>query len=102
MKTFRFASIISFRPCLRQAINRPTRDTAMLFIHAWSDTRQVRTADSKAYAVLNDEQPISGSIIDAFRNYDIRPVPWTQRVEVVTELLPSTGGEYLSWLRFAG
>jgi hypothetical protein len=69
-----------------QAINRPTRETAMLFIHAWGDTRQVRTADSKAYAVLNDEQPISGSIIDAFRNYHIRPVPWTQRVEVVTEL----------------
>jgi hypothetical protein len=69
-----------------QAINRPTRDTAMLFINAWGDTRQVRAPDSKAYAVLNDEQPISGSIIDAFRNYDIRPVPWTQRVEVVTEL----------------
>jgi Domain of unknown function DUF1829/Domain of unknown function DUF1828 len=69
-----------------QAINRPTRDTAMLFINAWGDTRQVRAPDSKAYAVLNDEQPISGSIIDAFRKYDIRPVPWTQRVEVVTEL----------------
>jgi hypothetical protein len=68
-----------------QAINRPTRDTAMLFINAWGDTRQVRAPDSKAYAVLNDEQPISGSIVDAFRNYDIRPVPWTQRVEVVTE-----------------
>jgi hypothetical protein len=69
-----------------QAINRPTRDTALLFINAWIDTRQVRTPDSKAYAVLNDEQPISGGIIDAFRNYDIRPVPWTQRVEIVTEL----------------
>jgi hypothetical protein len=68
-----------------QAINRPTRDSALLFINAWSDTRQVRSPDSKAYAVLNDEQPISGSVIDAFRNYDIRPVPWTQRVDVVTE-----------------
>jgi hypothetical protein len=69
-----------------QAMNRPTRDSALLFINAWTDTRQVRTPDSKAYAVLNDEQPISTSIIDAFRNYDIRCVPWTQRVEVVTEL----------------
>ncbi len=69
-----------------QAINRPTRETALLFINAWTDTRQVRSADSKAYAVLNDELPISGSVIDALKNYDIRPVPWTQRIEVVTEL----------------
>jgi hypothetical protein len=69
-----------------QAINRPTRDTALLFINAWTDTRQVRTPDSKAFAVLNDEQPISTGIIDAFRNYNIRSVPWTQRIEVVTEL----------------
>jgi hypothetical protein len=69
-----------------QAINRPTRDTALLFINAWTDTRQVRTPDSKAFAVLNDEQPISGGIIDALRNYNIRSVPWTHRIEVVSEL----------------
>jgi len=69
-----------------QAINRPTRDSALLFINAWGDTRQVRSPESKAYAVLNDAQPISGSVIDALRNYDIRPVPWTQRVEIVAEL----------------
>ena len=69
-----------------QAINRPTRDTALLFINAWSDTRLVRPPESKAYAMLNDDQPISGGVIDAFRNYDIRPVPWTERIEVVTEL----------------
>ncbi len=69
-----------------QAINRPTRDSALQFINAWIDTRQVRPAESKAYAMLNDEQPISGGVVDAFRNYDIRPVSWTQRVEVVAEL----------------
>jgi len=69
-----------------QAINRPTRDNALLFINAWGDTRQVRSSESKAYAVLNDEQPIPGGVIEALRNYDIRPVPWTERIEVVTEL----------------
>ena len=70
-----------------QAINRPTRDNAESFIHAWSDTREVRPPESRAYALLNDvEQPVSGSVLDAFRNYQIRPVPWTQRVEVVQEL----------------
>ncbi len=69
-----------------QAINRPTRDSALLFINAWSDTRQVRAPDSKAYAILNDEQSISGGVVEALRNYGIRPVPWRQRIDVVTEL----------------
>ncbi len=70
-----------------QAINRPTHDNAEAFIFAWSDTREVRPPESKAYAVLNDvEQPIAGGVLEAFRNYQIRPVPWSQRAEVVTEL----------------
>ena len=70
-----------------QAINRPTRDTAEAFIYKWSDTREVRPPDSKAYAILNDfEQSISGGVLDAFRNYQIYPVPWSSRGEVVTEL----------------
>jgi hypothetical protein len=70
-----------------QAINRPTRDTAEAFIYKWSDTREVRPPDSKAYAVLNDfEQSISGGILDAFRNYQIHPVAWSHRDRFVTEL----------------
>jgi hypothetical protein len=70
-----------------QAINRPTRDTAEAFIYKWSDTREVRPPESKAYAVLNDfELAISGGVLDAFRNYHIQPVPWSRRAEVATEL----------------
>ena len=70
-----------------QAINRPTRDTALTFINAWTDTRQTRPPDSKAYAMLNDtERPISGDVIDALRNYQIGPVPWAERAQVVPEL----------------
>jgi hypothetical protein len=70
-----------------QAINRPTRETAEAFIYKWTDTREVRPQDSKAYAVLNDtEQPVSGGVLDAFVNYQIRPVPWSHRAEVVSEL----------------
>jgi hypothetical protein len=51
------------------------------------DTRQVRPPQSKAYAVLNDnEQSISGGVMEAFRNYAIIPVPWSNRAEVVAEL----------------
>lgn len=70
-----------------QAITRPTRDNAEAFIYACSDTREARPTESKAYAVLNDlEQPISGGVLDAFRNYRIQAVPWSQRAEVVREL----------------
>ncbi len=69
-----------------QAINRPTRESALHFINAWGDTRQVRAPESKAYAVLNDDQPVSEAVIDALRNYDIRPVLWGERLDMVTEL----------------
>ena len=70
-----------------QAINRPSRDNAALFIHAWNDTREVRPPESKAYAVLNDiEQAVPGGVLDALRIYQIQPVPWVERAQVVTEL----------------
>jgi hypothetical protein len=70
-----------------QAINRPTRDNAESFIYAWSDTRDVRSPESRAYAVLNDfEQPVSSGVMDALRNYQIQPVPWTNRAQIVGEL----------------
>jgi uncharacterized protein DUF1829 len=70
-----------------QAITRPTRETAQSFIHAWTDTREIRSPASKAIAVLNDtEQPVSGSVIDAFRSYQIQPVTWLDRAQVVPEL----------------
>ena len=72
---------------IRQAITTPTREKAQSFIHAWNDTRPTRPPESRAYAILNDaDQPVPGAVIDAFRNYQIQPVPWSIRVRIVTEL----------------
>ena len=69
------------------ALNRPTRETALLFVNSWTDTRQTRPPESRAYAMLNDiEQPVSGNVMDALHNYQIRPVPWSVRAQIVTEL----------------
>lgn len=70
-----------------QAITRPSRDNAALFIHAWNDTREVRPPESKAYAVLNDiEQTIPSGVPDALHVYRIEPVPWASRAQVVADL----------------
>lgn len=70
-----------------RAINRPRRDSAEAFLHAWTDTLQVRPPDSQAYAVLNDiGRPVPEDVSEAFSAYNIRPVLWTQREEVRKQL----------------
>lgn len=69
-----------------KAINRPSRDTAQAMAFSWIDTREVRPLESRAYALLNDsEHPVSESVLDAMRNYDVRPVLWSKRDQVRQE-----------------
>lgn len=70
-----------------QAITRPSRDTAEATAFKWSDTKDVRAADSKAYAFLNDqEQRVAAGVVDALENYDISAVLWSNRDSVRDEL----------------
>ena len=70
-----------------KTINRPSRDTAELVAFAWIDTKEVRPVNSRAYTFINDsEHTPSVSVIDALKNYDVRPVLWSRREEVKEEL----------------
>jgi hypothetical protein len=70
-----------------QTINRPSRDTAQAVVLSWVDTKEIRSADSRAYAMLNDtEQPVSSAVTDALRSYDVRAVAWSARENVREEL----------------
>lgn len=70
-----------------QAVNRPARDTAQTVVFSWIDTKEVRSPDSKAYAILNNtEHAISGEVLDIFRNYEVTPVSWNTRDMIVEEL----------------
>lgn len=70
-----------------KAINRPNRDEAQSAAFAWFDTKEVRSPDSKAYALLNDsEREISSSVMDALEKYEVMPVPWSKRGAVIAEL----------------
>ena len=63
-----------------RAINRPNRDTAQAMAFSWIDTREVRSLEARAYAIVNDsEQGISENVLDAMRNYEVHPVPWSTR-----------------------
>lgn len=66
-----------------QAINRPNKDTAWAAAFSWVDTKEVRSPDSRAYALLNDsEHAVSSAVTDALRSYDVHPVAWSQREQV--------------------
>ncbi|MFH1865693.1 MAG: DUF1829 domain-containing protein [Candidatus Eisenbacteria bacterium] len=70
-----------------KAINRPVKDAAQAMVFSWVDTRDVRSPDSRAYAVLNDgDRTVSADVLDALRSYDVHPVLWTQRATMQEEL----------------
>lgn len=70
-----------------QAINRPNRDTAQAIAFGWIDTKDVRPANSRAYAFLNDSDVTpSAAVVDALKSYDVHPILWSGR-EVVREQL---------------
>lgn len=72
---------------LLKAITHPNRDAAQSTILSWLDTRDVRPPDSRFYALLNDtEHEVSPAIINALRSYEVRPVPWSKREDVLEEL----------------
>jgi len=61
-------------------INRPTHERAKVFAFSWVDTREVRSPNSLAFAMLNDQdQPVPSGIIEALREYDVTPVLYSQR-----------------------
>jgi len=70
-----------------RTINRPIRDTAESFVWAWVDTKEVRSSDSLAYAILNDtEKTLSEDVSEALKSYGITPVPWSRRENYKEEL----------------
>lgn len=70
-----------------RAFNRPSRDAAQTMAFSWLDTREVRSPESRAYAILNDsERPILHSVLEALRTYDVEAVPWSARESAREEL----------------
>lgn len=70
-----------------QTINSPGRSTAEALAFKWIDTREVRSPEARAFAILNDQNvSVPQGVIDALKNYDTIPVLWSQRDKVREEL----------------
>lgn len=68
---------------LLRVVNHPTKDTAQQLILSWIDTKDARASDSKAYAILNDnENQLASGVIEALRSYEVIPVSWSARENV--------------------
>ena len=69
------------------SINRPDRASVQRLVFAWEDTRLVRAGAPRVYALMNDgERAVSRRERDALSEYDVRPVPWSEREDVRAEL----------------
>jgi len=72
---------------LLRAISRPDKNMAKALAFAWVDTREVRSPESRFYAFLNDgDRAVSGSVVNALRNYQIHPIRWSERDSAREEL----------------
>ena len=70
-----------------RTVNRPGRDTAQAVAFSWIDTKDVRPPESRAYAILNDsENPVPDGVYNAFLNYGVRPISWSDRDRMSAEL----------------
>ncbi|MDP0384198.1 DUF1829 domain-containing protein [Glaesserella parasuis] len=72
--------------CKRSATRKKNAIEAAVF--KWTDSRENRAANSELFVLLNNsETEVAASAIDALRNYDIEPILWTERNQVVERLV---------------
>ena len=70
-----------------KVMNNPSKDAAQLLAFSWFDTKETRAGESKAYAIMNNnDRRLTSSVIDALKNYGIKPVPWSERENSLKEL----------------
>ena len=69
------------------SITDPSKSNVSKAVFAWTDTGAARDRESRAYAILNDtDRSVSQTVLDAFRSYEVHPVPWAERESVREEL----------------
>ncbi|MDN3509993.1 MAG: DUF1829 domain-containing protein [Candidatus Jettenia sp. CY-1] len=71
-----------------RAINHPTKNNVSTMIFSWDDTRKIRSENSIALAVLNDQdKEITPDAIHALKAYEIELIVWSKRKEYIEKLV---------------
>jgi hypothetical protein len=72
---------------LLNVLTSPRKDKAELLAFRWIDIRDSRQ-DARPYAMINDAETtrVPQDVVDILTAYDIKPIPWTQRADVLQEL----------------
>jgi len=72
---------------LVKAINNPTKEKAESVLFSWEDTKEMRNNNSMMYVFLNDiDKNIRFGIAEAFLQYDVHPVLWSEKEKSIHEL----------------
>jgi hypothetical protein len=63
-----------------QTLANPKKDNVESLVFKWLDTKEIRASDSSLYVFLNDtDDNVSPAVIDAFKNYSLKPILWSRR-----------------------
>ena len=72
-----------------QTMANPSKENAMNLVFKWLDTRDKRPQGSSLIAMINNlDKNVSLQVNEAFKNYNITTIPWTER-QSFTGLLAS-------------
>ena len=64
---------------LCQAVNNPNKSSVGSILFAWNDTKPSRKNDSQLIVILNDHNNVTRGIEDAFENYGVKVILWSER-----------------------
>jgi len=73
---------------LIKVVNKANKDSTTSILFSWSDISSTRKPNTVLYVFLNDiDNKISPDIYQAFNEYNITPVPWSQREQYKEQLI---------------
>lgn len=64
---------------LCRAINTPNKASMENILFAWNDTKPARNNNSQLIVIMNDNKKVANGIVEAFQNYDVNVIFWSER-----------------------
>ncbi len=68
-------------------VNTANKNSTEINLFAWNDIKDIRKADSKMFVLVNDiDNKIKEDTLTPYYNYDIKPMLWSEKDELIKEL----------------